>query len=154
MIVIVIVVIKDADERIDSGEAKRGSEVPRGVEDAGEAESGGGGEEEAVGANEARAGAWFLGGREVEPRVGGGVKGERLVVPRRSVVKAKEKEPRVWVCVGVVGDEGRERRSRNDGAPRFADRRGPNESWDWEKGENMFGYVGAQGCEVGVRVVV
>lgn len=76
-----IVVIKDTHEGIDSREAKRGSEVPRGVEDAREAESRGGGEEEAVGANEARTGAGFLGGREVEPGVGGGVKGERLVVP-------------------------------------------------------------------------
>lgn len=104
-------IIEDTHEGIDSGEAKRGSELPRGVEDAREAESGGGGEEEAVGANEAGTGAVFLGGREVEPGVGGGVKGEGLVVPRRSVVKAKEEEPRAGVCVGVVGDESRERRS-------------------------------------------
>lgn len=107
---ITIVVIKDSHEGTDSREAKRGSELPRVLEDAREAESRGGGEEEAVGANEARTGAGFFGGREVEPRVGGGVKGERLVVPRRSVVEAKEKEPRVRACVGVVGDESRERR--------------------------------------------
>lgn len=69
-------------------------------------------------------------------------------------MEAKEEEPRARACVGVVGDESIERRGRNNGAPRFADGRGPNESRNWEKGENTFGYVGAQGCEGGVRIVV
>lgn len=117
-----IVVVEDADERVDAGEAEGGSDAPGAFEEAGEGEVGGGGEEEAVGAEEAGRGGVVEGGEgwEAEPEGGDGVEGEGLVVLGGGVVEAVEEEPGAAAVEGLDGGGG-EARGGDYGEPELAD---------------------------------
>lgn len=143
---------ENSDKRVDSGEVERGSEMPGGLENGRVTECGSGSEKEAIRTDEGRSGS----GREldVKPGVRDGIEGKRLVVFGGGVVEAQEKEPRAVAVVGVTLSQRREGRGGDNRQPRFAHRGGANQAWNRKKRQDVFGHVGAQGREVGVRVVV